>query len=328
MADYYDSTALPSDENLENVENVQLQESIVKLRATIFKAPKKADRVVGQKYIYKGEVRTWSGKDWNCEHNKRRDRCKDCGGVGICPHKRRRSRCKHCGGTDICEHGRIREQCIECGGSTICEHGRRRSQCKECGGGAICEHDRIRGGCRECGGSQICPHDKIRSTCRECEGSQFCPHDKIRYTCAECGGSGICTHKIMRRSCKECDPNGYLKQLMRSRVYQALKRCSNPKTKRTMEYVGCDVETLREHLEKQFLPGMTWENKGKWHIDHRKPCAVFDLNKEEERHQCFHYTNLQPMWASDNISKSDYHDEASFPYVWDEETGCWKDRIL
>nr|QBK91973.1 MAG: hypothetical protein LCPAC304_03160 [Pithovirus LCPAC304] len=110
-------------------------------------------------------------------------------------------------------------------------------------------------------------------------------------------------------------------------MYQGLKQYSNLKTKRTMEYVGCDVETLREHLKKQFLPGMTWENQGKWHIDHRKPCAVFDLNNEEERHRCFHYTNLQPLWGPDNLSKSDQHDEASFQYVWEGEEG-WKIKIL
>ncbi len=113
---------------------------------------------------------------------------------------------------------------------------------------------------------------------------------------------------------------------MRGRVYKALKHYSNPKIKRTMEYVGCDVETLREHIQEQFIPGMTWENQGEWHIDHRKPCAVFDLNKEEERHRCFHYTNLQPLWGPDNLSKSDQHDEASFEYVWKGEEG-WKFKV-
>nr|QBK92139.1 MAG: hypothetical protein LCPAC304_04860 [Pithovirus LCPAC304] len=94
-----------------------------------------------------------------------------------------------------------------------------------------------------------------------------------------------------------------------------------------MEYVGCDVDTLREHLEEQFLEGMTWENQGKWHIDHRKPCVRFDLNKEDQRHRCFHYTNLQPMWGPDNLSKSDQYDEASFRYVWDGEGG-WKIKIF
>lgn len=70
-----------------------------------------------------------------------------------------------------------------------------------------------------------------------------------------------------------------------------------------MEYVGCSPAFLREHLENLFTDGMTWENQGEWHIDHIRPCASFDLTTEEERHKCFHYTNLQPLWAADNISK-------------------------
>ena len=83
-----------------------------------------------------------------------------------------------------------------------------------------------------------------------------------------------------------------------------------------MEYVGCDAETLRKHLESQFLPLMTWENQGEWHIDHRKPCASFDLSIESERHKCFHYTNLQPLWGPDNMSKNDSFDPDSFCFTW------------
>ena len=86
-----------------------------------------------------------------CEHGvKYRSRCKVC---RACPHGRRRERCKECGGVSICEHGRRRSVCKECGGSGICEHGRQRSYCKECGGGAICEHDRRRRECKECRGA-------------------------------------------------------------------------------------------------------------------------------------------------------------------------------
>jgi DNA/RNA endonuclease G (NUC1) len=48
---------------------------------------------------------------------------------------------------------------------------------------------------------------------------------------------------------------------------------------------------------------MTWENYGKWHIDHIKPCANFNLSNDDEQKLCFHYTNMQPLWAIDNQRK-------------------------
>ena len=72
-----------------------------------------------------------------------------------------------------------------------------------------------------------------------------------------------------------------------------------------MELIGCTREKLIEHLENQFLPGMSWENYGKWHVDHIKPCSMFDFTDLEEQKRCFHYSNLQPLWAKDNLSKQD-----------------------
>ncbi len=57
-------------------------------------------------------------------------------------------------------------------------------------------------------------------------------------------------------------------------------------------------------LEKQFKSGMTWENRSLWHIDHKRPVSSFDLTKPEEQKLCFHYTNLQPLWAVENLRKS------------------------
>lgn len=90
---------------------------------------------------------------------------------------------------------------------------------------------------------------------------------------------------------------------LRHRISEALK--GNTKSKATRKLLGCSVEKFKGHLELQFTLGMSFSNYGKWHIDHIKPCASFDLTKESEQKQCFHYTNLQPLWAEDNLAKSD-----------------------
>ena len=97
-------------------------------------------------------------------------------------------------------------------------------------------------------------------------------------------------------------------KLLRSRISDGLKGKS--KSASTLNLLGCSIEFLRKHLESQFKPGMTWDNHsfGGWHIDHIKPCAKFDLTKESEQRKCFHYSNLQPLWAEDNWSKGKKYD--------------------
>jgi hypothetical protein len=99
------------------------------------------------------------------------------------------------------------------------------------------------------------------------------------------------------------DPNFKLTMQLRHRIYLALKVKGISKSKRTMKLLGCTVEELWKHLESKFQPGMTKENYGKWHVDHIRPCASFDLTDPEQQSICFHYTNLQPLWAKDNIRK-------------------------
>ena len=99
------------------------------------------------------------------------------------------------------------------------------------------------------------------------------------------------------------DPDFKLKMQLRHRIYLALKVKGISKSKRTMKLLGCTVEELWKHLESKFQPGMTKENYGKWHVDHIKPCASFDLTDPKQQFICFHYTNLQPLWAKDNIRK-------------------------
>jgi len=92
---------------------------------------------------------------------------------------------------------------------------------------------------------------------------------------------------------------------LRSRITQALIKQDTTKKETFLKLVGCDMETLKNHLESKFLDGMTWENKGRhgWHIDHIIPVSGLDLTIEENIVKICHYTNLQPLWASDNIKK-------------------------
>ena len=106
-----------------------------------------------------------------------------------------------------------------------------------------------------------------------------------------------------------------IKDNMRKRIMHALKKDGGKKTKRTMKLVGCTVGQLKQYIEKQFQPGMSWEQRSLWHIDHIIPCASFDLTKLSEQKKCFHYTNLQPLWAIDNMKKGaklDYEKENTY----------------
>lgn len=107
-------------------------------------------------------------------------------------------------------------------------------------------------------------------------------------------------HKI--RSMNDIDFR--LRGTLRARVREAIKNQGGNKSHQTKELVGCEVSFLREYLEAQFLEGMSWENYGVWEIDHKKPCAAFDLSDINQQKECFHYTNLQPLWAEENRSKS------------------------
>lgn len=92
---------------------------------------------------------------------------------------------------------------------------------------------------------------------------------------------------------------------LRTRVRHALN--GNSKVASTMELVGCTPDELKKYLEDKFEEGMSWDIYGHstFHIDHIIPCASFDLTDPEQQKTCFHYTNLQPLWATENMQKSD-----------------------
>lgn len=93
-------------------------------------------------------------------------------------------------------------------------------------------------------------------------------------------------------------------------VKQSVRRGLTPGSKigrRTFEILGFTAEELRAHLEKQFLPGMSWENYGEWHIDHKVPLSAFNYETPDDIDfkPCWALSNLQPLWAPDNLSKKD-----------------------
>ena len=166
--------------------------------------------------------------------------------------------------------GQLTKCCIKCLDNfkkprqrTKCEHGRQRSKCKDCGRGHICEHNRRRSTCKDCGGGHICEHNKERS------------------------------------ACPACNPLGHLAGVVQCRVYTALK---NDKEMSSIEYLRCNIEKFKQHIEQQFTEGMSWENYFEWHIDHKIPLK-YNKPSLEEVVQRLHYTNTQPMWASENMSK-------------------------
>lgn len=105
-----------------------------------------------------------------------------------------------------------------------------------------------------------------------------------------------------RRLRRQTDLNYKLRLNLSSRILLALKR--NTKSAGTKELIGCSIPYLNIWLELQFQDGMTWANYGEWHIDHIKPCKLFDLTCPNQQKQCFHYTNLQPLWAEKNLRKA------------------------
>jgi hypothetical protein len=96
-----------------------------------------------------------------------------------------------------------------------------------------------------------------------------------------------------------------LKISVRNRINIFLKKKNITKNNSTFNIIGCSPESLKEHLRNQFKEGMSWENHGLygWHIDHIIPLS--SAKTEEEMYKFCHYTNLQPLWCADNLSKGD-----------------------
>lgn len=133
-------------------------------------------------------------------------------------------------------------------------------------------------------------------------------HDGYVARCKNCTKAYKHNHiarwREYQRTRRQTNPTAKLAVTLRNRMSDAIRRAkASKKSDQTLKLVGCTWTELQNHISAQFQPGMTWENHGEWHIDHIRPCASFDLTKEDEQRACFNFTNLQPLWAHENLSK-------------------------
>ena len=123
-----------------------------------------------------------------------------------------------------------------------------------------------------------------------------------RSKCKDWGGSQINQHKRKKSRCKDCEPKEHLTDGVRSQVRKALQ---SDKKRSSQDYLGSDIATFKAHLESQFKEGMSWDNNGDCHIDHWMPLR-YKLGRKtptlEEVTQRLHYTNTNPLWASENVA--------------------------
>lgn len=179
--------------------------------------------------------------------------------------------------------------------------------------------------CRECGGDFFGSKDK--AFCRkECRISWYNNNHKRGRRCFVCGSSDMLGYKYCSKKCKVAywskhgtrnenhrreyarnrlknDPIVRLRYRLSDRIRKQLKKSGYVKHEKTTELLGCTIVELREYLSGKFTAGMSWDNYGKWHIDHIIPLAA--AKTEEEIIMLWHYTNLQPLWAIDNLLKHD-----------------------
>lgn len=108
--------------------------------------------------------------------------------------------------------------------------------------------------------------------------------------------------RIRAKERRKTDILWKLKRNLRNRLYYALKNKNWKKNTHFSEYIGCERAELISHIERQFQPGMTWDNYGEWEIDHIQ--ALSNAVTEIELYKRCHYTNLQPLWKIENAKKS------------------------
>lgn len=176
-----------------------------------------------------------------------------------------------------------------------------------CKKGHACERQTANARCRECGA------EKNTANCRRWYNEKG-RDQVIEQARAWAQSNPDRRRQVRSRHAKKAlaTPQGKIKRACRRRVVNALMAQSLKKTERTEELMGCSVEFMAQHIQKQFTDAMTWENYGRktWHIDHIRPCESFDLEDPAQRAICFNWRNQRPLSAIENMIKKDAWTEA------------------
>lgn len=118
------------------------------------------------------------------------------------------------------------------------------------------------------------------------------------------------------RTKRRTDPSFAIAERLRARIKTASKRAGAMKSEGTEALTGCTAIELVAWLESQFMDGMSWSNRGDWHIDHIIPCSAFNLLDDSQQRVAFHYTNLRPLWKHENHRKSSKIPVPQKKFLW------------
>lgn len=185
------------------------------------------------------------------------------------------------------------KKCSKCGETKSRESFYKKKDCK----------DGLRGSCKKCMNRQGNERRKIRRK----EDSEYRVKD-IAFSKdwkANNKDKYLSYRRVYEKSRYRTDPLYKLKQNIKKSIGKSFSSKSFKKNSTTQKILGCPYKDFMKHLQSQFTKGMTMENYGEWQIDHRLPLAAGQT--KEEIIMLNHYTNLQPLWAADNLKKLDKH---------------------
>jgi hypothetical protein len=111
------------------------------------------------------------------------------------------------------------------------------------------------------------------------------------------------TQKRTQHANKKSDPIYQMARRVRGRMRMALKEKGFCKESKTAKTIGCSWKQFAKHIESQFSGGMSWDNRSEWHLDHILPLSCATTIEGLEK--LSHYTNIRPLWAAENLRKSD-----------------------